>query len=82
MHSFTHDDFNIRRHYYIRPRSELYHAKLFPAFYSLAPPLPTDNPAGEHPGNLHALYGELGALDVRLFCSLSKRDSFFVAIMN
>src|SRR5438067_10277300 len=63
MHSFTHGDFNIGRHHHIRPRSELYHAKLFPAFYSLAAPLPTNNSTGQYSGDLNALDCQLGALD-------------------
>src|SRR5713226_9027892 len=62
-HSFMHDDFDRRRHQQICSRSEFYHPKTFPAFYSLALPLPTNDAAGQDPGYLGAPDGHFTALD-------------------
>src|SRR3981081_2206860 len=53
-HTFTNNHFHLRREQNIRARTKLYHAETLPAFYSFAPPLPTNNSAGQDPGNLSA----------------------------
>src|SRR5712664_3352638 len=54
MHSFMDDYLDLWRHQHIGSRSELYHAETFPAFYSFAAPLPTNNAAGKDSSDLGA----------------------------
>src|SRR5438067_10992031 len=63
VQAFTHQDFNSWRQLQICPRSKLYHAEAFSAFYSFALPLPTDNSPRQDAGNLCAFDGQCVAVD-------------------
>src|ERR1043166_9304741 len=63
VHSLSHQDFNIRGHKQVCPRTEFDHAETFSAFYPLAALLPTDNSPSQHARNLNTLDGYVFAND-------------------